>query len=274
MAPPALLDAMRAAGCEPAKPLDIETGRLLRFRVAGDKPGSRNGWVVFHAEPRPAAGFGSWRTGAAHTWHEPAAGLVSPQVRAELREQLQRLRVAREAERDRVQATAASRAERLWRTARPATDAHPYLQRKVVHAYGLRQLRDMLLIPARDVSGRLHTLQFIGADGAKRFLTGGRLDGCYCAIGRPTGRLILAEGYATAATLHAATGDAVAACFTCVNLRSVALALRAKFPGLVLVIAADDDRGTPGNPGVSRAREAAEAAGALVAVPVFAGAAA
>jgi putative DNA primase/helicase len=145
------------------------------------------------------------------------------------------------------------------------------LQRKGVHAYGLRQLRDMLVIPARDTLGTLHTLQFIGTDGTKRFLTGGRIEACYCSIGNITERLYLAEGYASAATVHQATGDAVAACFSCGNLKPVALALRAKFPGLALVIAADNDAATPGNPGLTHAFEAAAAAGALVAVPDFTG---
>lgn len=71
--------------------------------------------------------------------------------------------------------------------------------------------------------------------------------------------------------MHAATGQAVAACFSCGNLKAVALALRAKFPTLRLVIAADNDAATPGNPGVAHAFAAAAAAGALVAVPDFGG---
>jgi phage/plasmid primase-like uncharacterized protein len=64
---------------------------------------------------------------------------------------------------------------------------------------------------------------------------------------------------------------AVAACFSAGNLKSVAMVLRAKFPTLRLVIAADNDTGTPGNPGERHAFEAAAAAGALVSVPDFEG---
>jgi putative DNA primase/helicase len=267
----AFIDAMRAAGLEPHGDLTLTEGQLQRFRVKGDKAGSRNGWAVYHHSPLPAGAFGSWRTGESHTWRtKPAVGEPA-RARAERRRQLEAMHNQRVVEQHQVQAAAQARAVRLWRTARPATDDHPYLQKKAVHAYGLRQLRDMLVIPARDAAGELHTLQFIGIDGAKRFLTGGRIAGCYFSIGHPHEGMFLCEGYATAATVHAATGDAVAACFSAGNLKSVAMVLRAKFPTLRLVIAADNDSGTPGNPGVRHAFEAAAAAGALVSVPDFEG---
>lgn len=68
-----------------------------------------------------------------------------------------------------------------------------------------------------------------------------------------------------------ATGCAVAVAFNCGNLLAVARALRAKFPAVRLVLCADDDIRTPGNPGLTRAREAARAVGGFVAVPRFEG---
>ena len=115
----------------------------------------------------------------------------------------------------------------------------------------------------------LHSLQFIGADGEKRFLTGGRVSGCYFLIGEPDGALCIAEGYATGASIHEATGTAVAVAFNAGNLLAVARALRTKFPDLRLIICADDDASTPGNPGLTKAREAAQAVSALLAVPNF-----
>lgn len=157
--------------------------------------------------------------------------------------------------------------------ARPAHDNHPYLQRKKVRAVGLRQLRESLLVPLRDGAGVLHSLQFIGADGSKRFLTGGRMRGCYFAIGRPVDALLLCEGYATAATVFEATGRACAVAFNAGNLLPVARVLRAKFPRLRIVVCADNDAATPGNPGLTKATEAARAVQGFVALPRFKGAA-
>ncbi|MCZ7655394.1 MAG: toprim domain-containing protein [Rhodocyclaceae bacterium] len=80
----------------------------------------------------------------------------------------------------------------------------------------------------------------------------------------------MAEGYATGASLHEATGHAVAVAFDCGNLKPVAEALRAKYPEARLIVCADNDQFTEGNPGVTKGREAVEAAGAGLAVPEFA----
>lgn len=69
--PTSLIDAMAAAGLAPAKELSlVGDGKLNRYRVDGDKAGSKNGWVVFYSHPTPAGAFGSWKTGESHTWHE------------------------------------------------------------------------------------------------------------------------------------------------------------------------------------------------------------
>ena len=102
-------------------------------------------------------------------------------------------------------------------------------------------------------------------------MPGGRVKGCYHAIGRPSGRVIVCEGFATGASLHAATGDAVAVALNAGNLLAVAVALRAKYPCLTIVVAADDDWQTAGNPGLTAARLAAQAVGGEVAVPDFRG---
>lgn len=232
----AFLAALATSGLEPVKPLRLVEGKLERFRVVGDKAGSRNGWAVFHQAPVAAGAFGSWKTGESHTWRAEIDRQVSPADRAALQEKLRAMQQARAEEEARVHTSARQRAAKLWATAHPASNAHPYLAAKRVPAYGIRQLRDMLVIPARDSAGELHTLQFIGVDGNKRFLTGGRIAGCYCAIGRPGDVLLLAEGYATAATLYQATGKAVAVGFNAGNLGPVARALRAKFPRLRLVV--------------------------------------
>ena len=267
-----MLQAMQATGLAPAKALDlVPDGKLRRYRVEGDKGGSTNGWYVLHSHPILAGAFGSWKTGESHNWHEVRAKPPTQAERDALRKHLQATQAARVVEQGRVHAEAQAKAARLWGQARPATNAHPYLQRKRIGAIGIRQLRDMLLIPARDAAGTLHTLQFISPDGSKRFLSGGRIAGCYYAMGRPAGSLLLCEGYATAATVFQATGEATAVAFNAGNLPTVARALRAKFPRLRIVLCSDNDAATPGNPGLTKATEAARAVGGFVAVPRFEG---
>jgi putative DNA primase/helicase len=261
-------DAMASAGLRPHKPIDLHSdGKIRRYRIEGDKAGSTNGWAVLHDGPVPFGAFGSWKTGETHTWREATSKPLTAAERADIQQRTKAMHLARDRELETVRAEARIKAGKLWGRARPATNSHPYLQRKRVNAYGLRQLRDALLIPGRDVNGTLHTLQFISADGTKRFLTGGRIAGCYFSIGKPVDRLLLAEGLATASTLHMATGAAVAVCFSAGNLLAVAQALRGKFPRLRLVLCADFDGATPGNPGLTKAQEAARAVGGFLAVP-------
>lgn len=263
-------NAMALAGLAPAKTLDLTgDGKLTRYRVTGDKAGSRNGWAVLNDGPQPFGAFGSWKTGETHPWRAASSKPLTPEERAEIAHRTQAMKQAQARVRESVQAEARAKAQKLWSRAHWATNKHPYLERKQVNAYGIKLLRDMLLIPARDVNGTLHTLQFISPDGSKRFLSGGKKTGCYFSIGKPVDRILLAEGLATGSTLHQATGAAVAICFDCGNLLAVARALRGKFPKLLLVICADNDAHRPGNPGLTHAREAARAVGGFLAVPTF-----
>ena len=186
---------------------------------------------------------------------------------------------------------AAKRAQALWEEAKPLEgDGHPYLMRKGVQSYGLRVGRwenfnentgewftatnQGLLIPILDLQLKLRSLQCIYpvAEGRKQFLKGGAIRGQFFPIALPEvvgdqTIFSLAEGYATAASVHAATGHPVLVCFSVSNLIHVARALRARFPEVVIIIAADNDTETEGNPGVTQALAVAREVGGLVAVP-------
>lgn len=263
------LDRLAAAGLAPIKFKPVADGRIHRFRIEGDKAGSRNGWCVLYADPIGHGAFGSWRTGESHTWRAESEKAMTPAELAEQRRQFESMRRQRAEEDARVREEARSKAARLWGMAMPAEAAHPYLVRKGVKAWGVRQLRESLVIPARDAHGQLHTLQFIGRDGDKRFLSGGRIQACYYAIGRPVDTLLLAEGYATAASLFESTGHATACAFNAGNLVPVARALRTKFQNLRIIVCADNDAQISGNPGLTNAWEAARAVHGWVACPTF-----
>ncbi|MCY1415537.1 Toprim domain protein [compost metagenome] len=164
----------------------------------------------------------------------------------------------------------AAEASRLWEMARPADRHHPYLQAKDVAPYNLRQLRGGRLLVPLCLDGHLVNLQLIDSQGAKRFLSGGRVKGAYSPLGRIEGscRLFVCEGWATGATLHAHTGCPVVCAMNAGNLKAVAMAMRARHGADVeLVIAGDDDRQSKGNPGRVAANRAALAADALVVYP-------
>ena len=266
--------SLLVAGLSMRKGSPVPDGGLHRYQVKGDKAGSKNGWYVLHLDDKPFGAFGSWKTGQSETWTPVSAQTMTEAERKALSVRMAEARKARDIEQAAVHTSARERALDLWEKAKPACDNHAYLVKKLVPAYGIRLLREQLVIPLRDVDGTLHSLQFIGADGRKTFLTGGRKRGCYFAIGRPDAVLCVCEGYATAASIYEATGHATACAFDAGNLDPVARALRDKFPRLRLILCADNDAETEGNPGVRYAEAAARAVGGFLAVPTFEGVAA
>jgi putative DNA primase/helicase len=160
-----------------------------------------------------------------------------------------------------------------WDAASEDCGTHPYLVAKGVQPHGVRRSGSHLLIPVRATDGTLHGLQRIPPDGKdKRFVTGTAMTAHFHLIGdiKADGPIYLAEGYATAATIHEVTGSPVAAAFFCGNLEPVAKALRAAYRDQTIVLCADDDRHTNDNPGVRHANDAARAVGGSVVLPKFA----
>lgn len=160
----------------------------------------------------------------------------------------------------------------LWGAAAPASSGCRYLLTKCVKAHGLRYHSNSLLVPAMDIGGNVYGVQRIWPDGSKRFAPGSDKVGHFFQIGTPQhDTILIAEGYATAATLHEVTGHAAVVAFDCGNLLPVAAVLLAAYPKHRLVICSDDDYTKPGNPGLTRATEATKAVDGLLAIPVFTG---
>ncbi|HQS22611.1 MULTISPECIES: DUF927 domain-containing protein [unclassified Acidovorax] len=172
---------------------------------------------------------------------------------------------------DAAHAAAAADAAAQWDAASD-TGASPYLARKGVQAHGLRFAPDgCVLVPLRDAAGDLWNLQRIAperpAEGTdKLFLKGGRKSGLWHWCGDPAGAsvLLIAEGYATAASVHQATGHPVAVAFDAGNLAHVAKALRQQYRAALLVLCGDDDAATEARTGTNTGRVKAEAAARTV----------
>ena len=262
--------AIQAAGLTP--PDTIEPGRIHRFPGA-DKGRGNTAGRCFMFDDMKGGWFADFASGGDQVnWQASGSKPHShAESQAERQANIARNKAANEAyriEKAQAHAVAAVEAEKRFSAAVPCTQ-HPYLTTKGVQPHGVRLEGDKLLIPMRNTAGKLRSLQTIAPNGDKRFQKGGEVTGCYHAIGKPSNKLIITEGYATAASIHEATGQAVALTFNAGNLGAVATALRAKYPALKIIIAADDDYRTAGNPGISAATAAALAVGGFLAVPDF-----
>ena len=237
--PQTLHSAMIAAGLEPPQPIPAD-GRLHRFYVEGDRRGTRNGWCANHGSH---AIYGTWREpGTRHVWQ--ANRPIDPAEYARQREAAELRRTRLRTEREQTHARAAEVARRIWENSEPAAAGHPYLVRKGIEPHLARQSRDSLVIPLHDTAGEVQNVQFIRPDGQKRFLKGGRKKGCFCWIGgTPAERWFVAEGFATAATVHEVTGEPVAMAFDAGNLVPVVGALVERLPGRCVIAADNDETG-------------------------------
>lgn len=275
----AILAAMQSVGLFPRDPGAVHgqllRGGLFRFPCEGER--KSNGWAVLHLDGCPAGAFGNWRLNISGSWRADNGAKASRPDWAAIA-----ARKAQEREATRARHTeAAESAALLWRLSRPTSADHAYLVAKrlglavarmepngrpiTVHQDGRN-----LLIPLHDAEGRLWNCQRIWPDGQKRFLPRARIDGCFWRAGRATGAPIIAiaEGFATAAAIHIATGLPVAAAMNAGNLEAVALALSGRFPAACLILCADTDAGPAGNLGLEKANAAAAMVpGALVARP-------
>lgn len=213
--------------------------------------------------------------------------MISDAERARIKARADKDEADRKRKTERDQRDAAKRARRIWAAAGEVRD-HPYLSRKRVPSYGLRTdtyyryidgntvpIPDALYVPVFSGPNIIASLQaiFLGTDNPlgrdRDFLPGGRRDGCYYRIGRPNGVVIVCEGYSTGASIHLATGHCVMVAFTRGNLLAVALVVRRALPCTRIVLAADDDLWTGGNPGMTDATVAAAAVNGIVAAPRF-----
>lgn len=259
--------AIAAAGLTP--PDEIVAGKLTRFSTNG-KRSDDAGWYIFHDDERAAGRFGCNRSGVDVTWRADTRREFTAEERRAWGERMRQLEAEREAERQAATARAADKAASMWAAARDADEAHhDYLQRKRVPGIGARLLRDQLLVPMRQGPGALCGLQVIQPDGGRKFLTGTPAGGAYTTIGRPArkGPIVICEGYATGVSIHLATGWCVVVAFSAGNLAAVAGKIRAALPEAQLIIGADDDAFTAGNPGLT----AAAATGLPVAIPRWLG---
>ncbi len=282
----AFLDAMHAAGLDYQGSI-VPDGHLHRIKVNGDR--NSNGWYVLHPDGIAAGMFGCWKRGTRETWCAKPSEQLTEEERAERDRRWKQQAEARDAERRRQQDKASIEAKTLLDAAQPATDDHPYLQRKHVHAYpGVlvgswpkRQIDNALLVPLRTAAGKLSSVEAIfpnkikirGEERDKDFLQGGAKAGAFFVIGdlEASPFITICEGYATAATVHEATGYAAVMACDAGNLGNVTNALKALYPcPKVLMVCGDNDRKTDANPGKKAALAVSKKSKVRVCLPEFA----
>lgn len=260
---PSLFDALTAIGYPAGKiPTHPAFGKFYRAGAY---------WLKIITDG--VAVFGSWSSGEKHTWFSD--DLPTDPVSVAERKRLIKLesqRLARQQVKEWQEA--AIRARRWWFDLCAAPDLeHPYLRKKRLKPYGLRQYNDSLVVPVYSLTdGKTQSLQFIAPNGSKRFLTGGKTkDGYFSARQfkpETDKRIIISEGWATGQSLAQqwqVQGWHIVA-FNAGNLLAVSKAMRARFQKIEIVIAVDNDESGTGQ---AMAELAAKAVNGKLSMPQF-----
>lgn len=241
----------------------IADGRWRRCPTT-DKPRKRNGAYKLAI----GGGRGWFRNWACddgiQVWDDDKPRDVRPVDMA-------RIEAARQREREyRIRSMQSARA--FWAGCKPLHSLHPYLARKGLSPLGCADLRghdDLLVAPVW--SGEwLVSVQTINAAGDKRFWTGAPVKGgCFVLRRQRSAITCVCEGLATGLAIFQAVKQAtVIVAFDAGNLLPVVQRVR---PSGAVVICADNDHRTEArigvNPGLEKARNAAELIGCGVAYP-------
>jgi putative DNA primase/helicase len=260
-------NAMQDSGITPPDTI-IGDGNLHRFKING----KLNGAYVLHLDGRAAGYFQDFKQGIKERWKMAGQHKsLTDGERQAFREKRIKQEAEREAEKTAKHAKAAKTALTIWSKSAPATN-HPYLIKKRIKPYLSRIYKESLVIPVFSAKGELVNLQFIQGDGSKRFLSGGRKAGCFCSIGEESeakiSTILVAEGFATAASLHEVTGYRTIVAFDAGNLTAVAKTIKALASGASIIICADNDTNGVGE---QKAREAALAINGKYIIPPMSG---
>jgi putative DNA primase/helicase len=260
----------------------IADGKLHRFDPEGGK-GDTGWYVVYSSERFTSWSFGDWRhTDSKHKGHTKPSKHLNRKEWRELKKELRERRKQVDAERLAVHEKAAELARVRWASLQPASALHPYLKLKKVDPCGTRQDGVNLVIAMTGIDdGKIWSWREITPDGFKRSQPEGRQKGCYFRIGEPTDVYVICEGFATGATLSMigwyslpgfypkTAAPSILVAGDSGNLIHIAKGVRAKHRDATIILAADDDWLTKGNPGLTAAARAAKAVNGIVVKPWF-----
>jgi putative DNA primase/helicase len=248
-------------------------GDIHRVPVSTSKRHEKDGWYVLHLDGKVPVGIcGSFKEPAFESqWQADIGRKMNWIEEAEHRKWVDDIKHKREVAKKAAQEAAAEKADQDLMRMVDASADHPYLQRKRVQPHGIKvNSAGELVIPMTDgETGEVSSYQRIFADGQKRYLGGGKKQGGYYEIKGTRNVVFVAEGFATAASVHEATGNTVFVAFDKGNLGLVAKSVRQMLPAAKIIIAADNDQFTDGNPGLTAAHDAAKAVRGEVVHPIF-----
>ncbi len=281
---------MEARGFRPGH-VEADKENFTRFDAPGDRPGKGNGFYKLRSGKYPVGWYGDWKSGESYDWQFDHGRELTKKERADIKAEHRRLKMQAQVALEAKQREVAEDASNIWGRASAEVEGHPYLEKKrvdIARGVKLHTAKDgtrLIVVPmfAFDHNGvpQLQNLQFISAEGEKRFMKAGRKQGCFFSLKGDGSFIVICEGYSTGVAIWRATGFSVVCAIDAGNLIEVAKDFARHRPHATLFIAGDNDAIAPGdwekrgngrpwvNAGRLKAEAAAKAVGCRWMTPVF-----
>lgn len=255
-------EAMEAAGIAPPDEIVMD-GKIHRFNTGRKR--DKSGWYVFFADGVITGRFGDWREDIEGKFTADTGRTLSAAENMALTQRLNDAKKARDEAREKRAETASDTVTQIWDNAGSASPDHPYLKRKGIREHGARVTGDgRLIVPLYSTDGELASVQYIDSEGGKKYHPSGKTGACLWCVGSTDepGPVYVAEGFATAATIHEVTDRPCFIAYSASNLVPATEYVRTYHDSVTIV--ADNDEGGVGQ---RYAEQAAAKYGARVIVP-------
>jgi putative DNA primase/helicase len=255
-----ITEAMREKGLNPPSPIHID-GKYHRFPTNENRQDTA-GWYIFDSDPIAAGAFGDWRTDCSHSF-KAIVRQEYPEIKiadsaAKTKESIRKQEIALVQKHREASALALKN----WESTPLASENHPYLKKKKVLPHGLHiDGEGKLILPLYDSEETIVSLQYIDENGKKKFQYGGQTKSAYFSFQEidPSKQIVVAEGFATGASILERAGEQVVIAFSANNLEPVTGILRNKYPSTKIIICADNDENETGQKAAQKAAKAHQA---------------
>lgn len=230
-----LLSAMDKHGLHPQS-IHID-GEIHRFGEGS------TGWYIAFPDEVPSGKYGDWKKGVEHGWRASIGRSYTAIEEMLMIQRATEAKAARDAARTLKAEVAAESCKSILEKSSLAT-THPYLTRKNIKPHGaFVNAQNQLMLPICNQRGEIVSIQYISESGEKRFYTGAKIAGCFWFIGSDPSHIYIAEGFATAASIHEATGKMVLIAYSASNIPATAQAARERYGSMhpITVIVDNDE---------------------------------
>ena len=243
--------------------LPIMDGKIHRVKTTTDKGREMSGAYSGFLNEYPAGFIQNFKTGIKENWKMPLENVKQNIINYQTINKNSASHINNNIKQDilELQQKTALKIEKEYSEAHWAYSNHPYLIKKGFseNFYLKQDSKGSLLIPLKDENGKIWSVQRIFPNGDKiigiiktkeekeqGIEYSARKSGCFHIIGAKSleycKEFIIAEGFATAATIYKALEKPVIMGVDAGNLLKIVEALKDKFQNIPITIIADNDR--------------------------------